>query len=55
MDALELRRPFTSGKRLEKILKSLRLELPASKGDRVLSPEIENAARVIEQGLLANP
>ena len=55
MDALGLRRPLKSGKRLEDRFKALREVLPGHDGDRVLSPEIEQAAQVIEEGLLIRP
>ena len=55
MDALDLRRPLKSGKRLEDRFKALRKVLPGHDGDRVLSPEIEQAAQVIEEGLLIRP
>ncbi|MAJ29271.1 histidine ammonia-lyase [bacterium TMED181] len=55
MDALDLRRPLKSGQRLEARLKALRNEIPSRGGDRVLSPEIEKAAQVIEDGTLIQP
>ena len=50
LDALELRRPLRSGRRLEKRIQSIRAVIPKRKGDRFLSPELEQAAALIRDG-----
>ena len=55
IDALEMRRPLRSGKRLEDRVASIRKVIPAAGGDRVLSPEIEAAAELIRHGEIVVP
>ncbi len=55
LDAIDLRRPLRSGKRMESRITALRKEIPGKGKDRVLSPEIEKAAQVIEDGNLIRP
>ena len=52
LDALETRRPLQSGAALERAVKQARERLPRVLGDRNLSDEIEEAARVVSAGEL---
>lgn len=55
LDAIELRRPLRSGRRLEKRIQAIRKLIPRKKGDRFLSPELEQAATVICDGNTVMP
>ncbi|MGE4619271.1 MAG: histidine ammonia-lyase [Planctomycetota bacterium] len=50
LDALELRRPLRSGRRLESRVQAIREVIPHRSGDRFLSPELEEAANLICEG-----
>jgi len=54
LDALELRRPLASGAPLERAVAAARERLPRVEGDRSLSEEIEEAARVVAGGVLGD-
>ncbi len=55
IDALEMRRPLRSGKRLEERVSAIREVIPSGGGDRVLSPEIEAASELIRHGEIVVP
>lgn len=55
LDALELRRPLRSGRRLESRIQSIRKVIPKQSGDRFLSPELEQAAELICDGSTVVP
>lgn len=52
LDALETRRPLRSSRALERALAAARERLPQVAGDRNLSGELEEAARVVVDGTL---
>jgi len=52
LDGLELRRPLASGAPLERAVSAARERLPRVEGDRSLSEEIEEAARIVADGVL---
>ena len=55
LDAIELRRPLRSGRRLEIKIQKIRKLIPKRKGDRFLSPELEQAATLICDGNTVAP
>jgi len=55
LDALELRRPLRSGRRLESKIRAIRKVIVKRKGDRFLSPELEQAAELIRAGTTVVP
>ena len=53
LDAIELRRPLRSGRRLEKRIAAIRQRIPARSGDRILAYELEDAATLVREGQVA--
>jgi histidine ammonia-lyase len=52
--ALEFHRPLTTSPPLQAAYNHLRQRVPALEGDRVLAPEIEQAAEMVRTGTLAS-
>ncbi|MDE0960959.1 MAG: histidine ammonia-lyase [Planctomycetota bacterium] len=53
LDAIELRRPLRSGRRLEQRIAAIRKRIPARSGDRILAYELEDAAALVREGQVA--
>jgi histidine ammonia-lyase len=53
LDAIELRRPLRSGRRLEQRIAAIRQRIPARSGDRILAYELEDAATLVREGQVA--
>jgi histidine ammonia-lyase len=55
LDAVELRRPLRSGRRLEAWIRAIRKVIARAKGDRFLAPELEQAADLVSSGTIVVP
>lgn len=55
LDAVELRRPLRSGRRLEARIRAIRKVIARAKGDRFLAPELEQAADLVSSGTIVVP